>query len=288
MKSPLSNLQSFIQLTKPRLTLMATAMVLSSFYLGSPAILNTTLLFHTLVGAFLTGAGINSLNQFLEKREDAVMKRTEKRPLVQKTLTERSAQWFGILLSVSGMGYLFLKVNGAAGFAAVLTSAIYLFLYTPLKKHSAFNTLIGAAAGAMPVWIGWTGTGSSWQNKGAWVLFAILFFWQLPHFLAIAWVYREDYKAGGFRMVTLGDAHGKPTARLILFASAALFLSSLLPTVLNITGLLYLSAAIISGPLFLALAYDLVRRPMVLAKPFVPASIFYLSVLNIFMLFDKR
>ena len=276
----------YLILTKPRLTLLALATALSSFYIGLSNRLEPALLLNTLLGAALVGGGANALNQYFERNIDARMKRTEKRPLPSGKLTEKRALLFGSVLSFLGVLNLFFFVNPLTGIVGLITFTTYVFLYTPLKQKTPLNTFIGAVPGAMPCLIGWTAAAGHLNYK-AWVLFLILFVWQLPHFLAIAWVYREDYKRGGLKMLAASDSDGRNTGRQLILYSTLLLALSFLPTLIGITGLLYLTAAIFSGLLFVAFASYIGTHRLVYAKEFVPISIFYLAVINIFMLLDK-
>ncbi len=278
--------QNYLTLTKPRLTLLALATVFSSFYVGTAGRLNWPLLAHTLLGAALIGGGSNALNQYLERDIDSKMKRTEKRPLPSKKLEPVKALIFGILLSSAGFFYLWRFTNPLATLIGFLTLVFYLFLYTPLKRKTVLNTYVGAIPGALPCLLGWASARGQ-LSVGAWVLFLILFAWQLPHFLAIAWIYREDYKQGGLRMFAGPGADGKKMVAQMVFYSLILFLVSVVPTLIGMTGLLYLTAAVFSGLLFVSFACYSAAHRFVYAKEFVVASIFYLSVINIFIFLDK-
>ena len=278
--------RDYLMLTKPRLTLLALATVFSSFYVGTAGHLNWPLLVHTLLGAGLIGGGANALNQYLERDIDSKMRRTEKRPLPSKKLEPAQALIFGVSLSSAGFFYLWRFANPLAGLIGFLTLGSYIFLYTPLKRRTVMNTYVGAIPGALPCLLGWAAARGH-LNRDAWALFLILFAWQLPHFLAIAWIYREDYKQGGLRMFGGLDADGRKTRVQMVFYSLALFLVSVIPTLIGMMGLLYLTAAIFSGLLFVSFACYIAAHRFVYAKEFVTASIFYLSVINIFMFLDK-
>jgi len=273
-------------LTKPRLTLMALATVFSSFYVGTAGRLNWPLLAHTLLGSALIGGGANALNQYLERDVDSKMRRTEKRPLPSKKIDPARALIFGVSLSSVGFFYLWRFANPLAGLIGLLTLGSYIFLYTPLKRKTVMNTYVGAIPGALPCLLGWAAARGH-LNRDAWALFLILFTWQLPHFLAIAWIYREDYKQGGMRMFAGLDADGKKTGVQMVFYSLTLFLVSFVPTLIGMMGLLYLTAAIFSGLFFVSFACYLATHRFIYAKEFVTASILYLSVINIFMFLDK-
>ena len=278
--------QNYLNLTKPRLTLMAVATASSGFYLGSRGPLVLGLLCHALIGAALVGVGANALNQYLEREADAKMDRTKARPLPTKKIAEKNALIFGLCTALGGAAYLSIFVNTLSAVLGLATLSCYLLLYTPLKQRTWLNTFIGAVSGALPTLIGWSAAAGQLELR-AFVLFFILFFWQLPHFFAIAWVYRDDYKNGGFKMLPVTDTNGRRTGIQMALFGILLFLTSLLPTFTGLAGLLYLSAALFSGLLFLTLTLYTSTHKIIYAKPLVTASIFYLAVLNIFLWFDK-
>ena len=282
-----ASLLDYLHLIKPKLTLMALATSLSGFYLGSSGPLQFSALFHVMIGAGLIGGGANALNQYLEKDRDAKMSRTKERPLPSLKITENRALFFGLCLSFAGVVYLYLLANAFSAGLALLTLFSYLLLYTPLKRKTWLNTFVGAVSGALPTLIGWSAASGQLPTLKAWVLFLILFIWQLPHFFAIAWVYREDYKNSGFRMLSVDDTNGRHTSIQIAFYSVLLFAVSLLPAFVGMAGLLYLSAALFTGLLFLTFTLYAASHKIIYAKQLVTASIFYLAVLNIFLWFDK-
>ena len=276
----------YLALTKPRLTLLALGTVFSSYYLASARPLAWPALFHALVGAALIGGGASSLNQYLERNIDARMKRTEKRPIPSGKIGEKKALTFGVLLSIAGIAYLRFLANPLTGALGFMTVVSYVFFYTPLKQRTILNTYMGAISGAMPCLLGWAAA-SGGLSVEAWALFSILFLWQLPHFLAIGWIYREDYKKGGLQMLSTLDPDGKRTSCQLIFYSIALLGATLVPAMIGITGLLYLSAVIMSGLLFTSFAWYIATHRLIHVKAFVPASILYLATINIFMLLDK-
>ena len=266
---------------------MALATALSGFYLGSSGPLQFSALFHVMIGAGLIGGGANALNQYLEKDQDAKMSRTRQRPLPSRRMTGNNALFFGLCLALGGLVYLYLLMNSISTGLAFLTLLSYLLIYTPLKRKTWLNTYTGAVSGALPTLIGWSAASGKLPGLKAWILFLILFIWQLPHFFAIAWVYKEDYKNGGFRMLSTDDADGRRTSIQIAIFSVLLFAASLLPTFAGMAGLLYLSAALFTGLLFLTFTLYVASHKIIYAKQLVTASIFYLAVLNIFLWFDK-
>ncbi len=276
-------------LTKPEVNFLIVMTTLAGFYLGSPAgKLRFLLMVHTLLGTLLVASGTATLNQYIERRYDARMRRTARRPLPAGRLAPSYALWFGILLSAAGGLYLAFAVNRLASFLAVLTLVTYLSLYTPLKRKTPFCTLIGAFPGAMPPLIGWAGAHGS-LSAGAWVLYAILFLWQFPHFLAIAWMYREDYNRAGYQMLPPGDHKGNSMAWQVVLFSLALLPVSLIPTFLGLEGIVYFLGALILGLGFLFCGTRLaLNRSNSLARRLVLGSVVYLPLVWTLMILDKR
>jgi len=278
---------SCFELTKPRLTFLAVLTTLLGFYFGSQDPIDLGLLFHTLFGASLVGGGVNALNQFFERDTDAKMKRTQARPLPSGRLQDEQAFNFGLVISVVGILHLAFFVNPLTSFVATLIFVTYLVFYTPLKKKTPLSTLVGALPGALPPVLGWIAARGSFDLE-AWVLFAILFFWQMPHFLAIAWVCREDYARAGFPMFTVLDKSGKATIWRTVFYSTILSAVSLVPAVIGMTGPIYFFAAAILGISFLGFGlYQIASDPSTCAKKFFLASILYLPLLIAAMMLDK-
>jgi len=241
----------------------------------------------TLLGVLLVASGTGTLNQYIERRTDRAMRRTAQRPLPAGRLRPGRALGFGILLAVSGGLLLWLAVHPLSSVLALLTLASYLILYTPLKRRTPLCTLVGAFPGAMPPLIGWAAARGSLDAQ-AWVLYAILFFWQFPHFLAIAWMYREDYSRAGLRMLPAGDREGRATSRRILGTTFALLSVSLIPTLLGQAGLVYLVGALLLGLTFLFCGARLaLARTNVLARQLVVASIVYLPLVFGLMMLNK-
>lgn len=275
------------QLTKPEVTFLVVTTTLAGFYLGARGTLDWFRLLHTLLGTALVAAGTGTLNQFFERNVDLKMRRTAQRPLPAGRLRASSALAFGVGLAVVGGVELAVAVNRLSSALALLTLASYLFIYTPLKKKTNLCTAVGAFPGAMPVLIGWVASGHE-LGFAAWLLYAILFFWQFPHFLAIAWLYREDYVRGGLVMLTPGDTSGKTTARQIVFFSFALVPITLAPTLIGLTGPVYFFGALALG---LGLLYFSVRlamsRTRMEAKWLLHASVIYLPLVYGLMMLDK-
>lgn len=274
-------------LTKPEVNSLVVASSLAGFYLGWRGPVNYLLLFHTLAGTLLVASGTATLNQWFERQSDARMRRTANRPLPAGRLSASEALWFGIVLSVGGGLYLWLAANLLASLLAMLTLASYLLLYTPLKQKTTYCTLVGAFPGAMPPLIGWAAARGS-LNLEAWILYAILFIWQFPHFLSIAWMYREDYERAGLLMLPLDDPQGRKAARQILVTSLALLPVSLLPTWLGQMGWIYFfgTLALGLGILYCGVLTSVVRSKL-LARRLLLASVFYLPLVFGFMILDK-
>jgi protoheme IX farnesyltransferase len=259
----------------------------AGFYLGARDGVSLALFAHTLLGTALVAGGTNAFNQVRERDVDARMHRTRGRPLPSGRLSPRAAGLFAGLISVAGVGYLAWQVNLLTAGLAALTLASYVLLYTPLKRRTSLNTLIGAVPGALPIVGGWTAAGGP-LDAAVFALFWILFLWQLPHFLALAWIYREDYRRGGLAMLSVEDGDGSRTARMILLYGAALLPVSLLPSVLGLTGSLYFYGALALSLVYLAAGTPLLARatPRGAWRVFY-ASIVYLPALLTLMILDK-
>jgi len=277
----------FSELIKARLTVLVLLTTLTGFYLGQAGPVNWLLLLQTMLGTGLLAAGAAALNQFLERQHDALMRRTQDRPLPSQRLHPDTALIFGAACSVAGMVHLAYAVNLLTSFLGALTLASYLFLYTPLKRMTTLNTVIGAVPGALPPLMGWTAVRGE-ISVGGWALFAILFFWQLPHFLAIAWLYREDYARAGFVMLPVRDPDGIRTGRSAVSHTLGLLPVSLAPFLLGMAGAVYVFGAMLLGGVFIGLAIrfsrELTDRR---ARQLFFYSILYLPLLLGLMALDK-
>ena len=277
----------YIELIKPRLVVMILITTAAGFYLGAQQTVDWLLCLHTLIGAGLTAAGVLGLNQYLERDVDAQMKRTRDRPLPDGRMNPLEALVVGAALTGSGMLYLTFIVNTLSGFVLSLIVVSYLFLYTPLKRKTSLCTLIGAVPGALPPVVGWVAARGSLTGE-AWVLFAILFLWQLPHSLAIAYIYREDYANAGFRLLPVVHPDGASTCRQIVINCVALLGIGLLPALYNVAGSIYFFTALLGGGTFLAFGIYLQRtRSVKAARYLLYASLLYLPVVFITMALDK-
>ena len=282
-------MRQYIELTKPRITwliLMSTG-VGYFFGLDREAPFNWALLIHTLVGTGLIASGTAALNQWWERESDKLMRRTASRPLPMGLLTAKRALWFGIVLALAGAAELAIWVNVLAALLGAFTLAAYLFVYTPMKSRTHFSTVVGALPGAMPPLMGYAAA-SGLLNREAWSLFFILFVWQFPHFLAIAWMYRDDYARAGIQMLPVVEPDGKSTSRQIILYATTLIPISLLPVLLGMSGTIYLVGAMILGLWFLytgvRVAFD---RTNVRARQVLLASVIYLPMIYGLMVLDR-
>lgn len=249
--------------------------------------MNLWLLAHTMLGTALVAGGTNALNQLWERDVDARMRRTRGRPLPTGRVAPRTAATFAVAISLAGVGYLALTVNAITAALAALTLVSYVLLYTPLKRRTSLNTLVGAVPGALPIVGGWTAAGGGLDVAAA-ALFWILFLWQLPHFLALAWIYREDYRSGGLVMLGGEDPSGRLTGRMALMFALALLPVSLFPTLLGVTGSVYFLGAVALGAVYAvaggALAAAVTERR---AWRLFSVSVLYLPALLTLMVIDK-
>jgi heme o synthase len=283
-------MRHYYELTKPRITWLILMSVGVGYYFGQKHPWNGqadwTLLFHTMLGTAIIASGTAALNQWYEREADALMRRTAGRPLPTGRMTAPRAMWFGIALVLLGFLELWLGVNLLTGVLGLLTMGAYLFIYTPLKQRSHLSTVIGAAPGAIPPLMGYAAS-SGVLNAEAWSLFAILFIWQFPHFLAIAWMYREDYARAGIRMLPVVEPDGQSTARQIVLYASTLIPVSIMPVLLGMTGKIYLVGALLLGGWFLytgvRVAFDLSN---IRARKVLLASVIYLPLIYGLMVFD--
>jgi heme o synthase len=242
--------RDYLQLSKSRIVLMVLITTAAGYLFGAQSVDGMVML-HALLGTALVAAGTNALNQYVEREHDARMHRTRTRPLPAGRITPRAALIFSSAVAVLGTLYLGLAVNWLTAALGAFTLATYIFIYTPLKRISTINTLIGAIPGAIPPLMGWTAATNA-LTAGGWIIFGILFLWQLPHFMAISWLHREDYARGGFAMLAVRDADGVAVARQAIFYTLALLPVSVAPSLLGMTGSVYFIGAAIAGAALLA------------------------------------
>src|SRR5271163_1660995 len=265
----------FSDLVKARLTTLVLLTTAVGFYIGWRGAMDFVLFFNTLVATGLVAAGASALNQLLEREYDAKMRRTQDRPLPSGRLQPTTVAIFGGVSSVAGLVYLALAVNLLTSVLGAVTLVSYLFIYTPLKRVTWLNTAIGAIPGALPPLMGWTAARGELSGEG-WALFAILFFWQLPHFFAIAGMYRDEYTKAGFKMLPGIDPDGQRTAQQAVSNTLALLVVSLCPFVFKMAGPAYLAGAIILGAGFLWCAIQFSRQlTLTRARQLFFASIIY-------------
>jgi heme o synthase len=277
----------FADLVKARLTLLVLLTTLVGFYVASPGPIDLLLLVHAMLGTALVAAGAAALNQFLEREHDAKMERTEDRPLPSGRLQPGTVLLLGGISAGLGLLYLTLVVNPLTGLLGAITLGSYLFIYTPLKRVTTLNTVIGAIPGALPPLMGWTAARGE-ISPGGWALFAILFFWQLPHFYAIAWIYREQYARAGFMMLPVVDPAGERTGRQAVSHALGLLPFSLCPFVFHLAGPVYLAGALVLGAAYLWFAIQFSRRLTVAsARRLFFMSIIHLPLLLGLMVLDK-
>ena len=280
-------MREYLELTKPRITWLILMSTGVGFYFGARNGWTLAVLLHALVGTGLMASGTAALNQWYEREADGRMRRTRMRPIPAGRVPAPWAFWFGVALSVLGFAELAWGANLLAACLGLATLASYLLLYTPLKQRTPHATTVGAIPGAMPPLIGYAAAYGT-LTADAWVLYAILFLWQFPHFLAIAWMYREDYARGGIKMLPVVEPDGERTARQILLGAALLVPVSLLPTWLNMAGKLYLGGAAVLGLLFLYAGIRVAQvRSVPRARQVLLASVVYLPLLYALMLLDR-
>ena len=267
------------ELSKARLSLLVLLTTLVGFMLGWRGPMDYTILTATLLGTALSAAGASALNQWIERDLDALMKRTADRPLPAGRMHPSDALMFGLLCCGSGVTLLALLVNPLTAWLSLITIAVYAAIYTPMKKWSELNTLLGAVPGALPPLLGWTAATGQAGLEG-WILFLILWFWQMPHLLAIAWLYRDQYAAAGFRMISARDPEGWATGWQALIYSTALLAISLLPGIYGFASPYYFFAALALGAAMIFLSVDFLRlRNEGSARRLFFASIIYLPLL---------
>ena len=279
-----SRANDFVALAKPRLNVLVVASSLAGYVMADGDISNAVRVVFTVVGTALVAGGASAFNQVIERNPDSLMRRTRLRPVPDGRLQPGESLVFATALSVFGLLILAAGVNILAAAVALSTLLTYALIYTPLKRRSPFSTVVGAIPGALPPVIGWAAARDG-LSQGAWVLFGIVFLWQLPHFLAIAWIYREDYARAGFPMLPVIEPDGRSTARQAVFYCAALLPVSLAPTLLGMTDTTYFVAALVLGLLFLGLTLKFARtRAPIDARRLFFGSIIYLPILWILMI----
>lgn len=277
----------YADLVKARLTLLVLLTTLVGFYMGWRGAMDFALLLHTMLGTALVASGAAALNQLLEREYDAKMRRTAGRPLPSGRLQPVTVMLFGGLCSVAGLIYLAWLVNSLTSVLGAVTLVSYLFIYTPLKRVTWLNTAVGAVPGALPPLMGWAAARGD-LSGGGWALFALLAFWQIPHFFAIAWIYKEEYAKAGFQMLPGVDPDGRRTAQQSVSHTLGLLPVSLCPFLFHLAGPVYLVGAILLGGAYLWYAVQFARRLDVpSARKLFLTSIVYLPLVLIVLVADK-
>jgi protoheme IX farnesyltransferase len=279
--------RDFVALAKPRLNVLVVASTLAGYAMGDGEPLGFIRVCGLLLGTMFVAGGASTFNQVIERDLDALMRRTRTRPLPGQRLQPLEGLLFGSAITLAGVLLIVAASNVLAGAVALATLVVYVAIYTPLKKRSSFGTVIGAIPGALPPIIGWAAVAGELPLK-AWVLFGIMFLWQLPHFLAIAWLYRDDYARAGFPMLPVIEPDGRSTGRQSVVYAAALVPLSLAPTLMHMAGDVYFAGALVLGLAFLWLTLRFARsRAIQDARRVFFGSIVYLPVLWVLMIADK-
>jgi protoheme IX farnesyltransferase len=277
----------FFSLTKPRLNLLVLVTTMGGLYLAAPEGVGVATAVHTMIGTALVAGGAAALNQVLERDTDRLMRRTRGRPLPGRRLAVAESLWFGAGLSVAGLAQLAIAVNITAAWVAGVTLASYVFFYTPLKTRTSLSTLVGAVPGALPPVIGWAAATGS-VSLPAMVLFGIVFFWQMPHFLAIAWMHRDDYARAGIPLLPVLDTDGRRTGRQALQYAVALVPVSLLPVLVGLADAVYAGVALGLGAIMVWVSARFARdRTVANARRLFLFSLVYLSVLWTALVADR-
>jgi protoheme IX farnesyltransferase len=282
-----SRANAYVALTKPDVSFLVLMTTAAGYYMGARGPVNWLNMVQTVFATMLIAAGTAALNHYIERDSDRYMRRTASRPLPSGVLQPQEALVFGVALSVAGALDLYFTAGPLACGLGVATCLSYLLAYTPLKKRTVWATFVGAFPGAIPPMIGWVAATGS-LDRGAWILFGILFFWQFPHFHAIAWMYREDYARAGIQMLPVVDPEGKRTYRQIVFTAAALIVVSLLPAIVGLTGVLYFfGALVVCVGLLQVCLWAAALKTNVRAKWLMHATVMHIPLLLGLMVYDK-
>ena len=277
-----------VTLMKPRLNFLVLLTVAAAYSLGASPGATPIDLVHTLLGTFLVAGGAAALNQVWERHTDRLMRRTQTRPMAAMRMTVMQGTTFGVLLTIAGAAELAYFINPLSAMVALLTAASYLLFYTPLKMRTSLSTIAGALPGALPAVIGWAAATNTLSIEG-WVLFGIVFMWQMPHFLAIAWIYRDDYARAGMPLLPVIEPDGRSTGRQAVLYTAALIPLSMMPTGVGLATVWYLVGAIALGAILMVLSLEFsVKRDMATARRLFFGSILYLPILWALLVFDHR
>jgi protoheme IX farnesyltransferase len=279
-------LSDYVALTKPRLNVLVVATSAAGYYLGSPTYPAPWAMAEAVCGTALVAAGSAVLNQVYERDTDALMRRTRLRPLPDGRVSADEASVFGVGIATLGILLLLVETNGLAALLALATLVLYVVIYTPLKQRSEIATLVGAIPGALPPLIGWA-AGHGSLSVGGWVLFALVFLWQIPHFMAISWLYREDYGKAGFPMLSVIDPEGRSAGRQALLYAGALLPVSLLPSLVGVSGSVYFWVALVLGSAMVWLSWRFaMTRSEPVARALFFGSIIYLPLIWVAMILN--
>jgi len=282
-----SRASAYVALTKPDVSFLVLITTAAGYYMGTRGPVDWLHMLHTIFGTMLIAGGTAALNHYVERDSDRLMRRTASRPLPSGVLQPRQALLYGVALSVAGAAYLYFAAGALAAGLGAATCLSYLLAYTPLKKRTVWATFIGAFPGAVPPMIGWAAA-TGRLDLGAWLLFAILFFWQFPHFHAIAWMYREDYARAGILMLPVVDRDGTRTFRQIILTSAVLVGVSLLPAIAGLTGTLYFfGALVLSVGLLQVSLWAASAKTNFRARWLMHATVLHIPLLFGLMIYDK-
>jgi protoheme IX farnesyltransferase len=282
-----SRASAYVALTKPDVSFLVLMTTAAGYYMGARGPVNWLNMVQTVLATMLIAAGTAALNHYIERESDRYMRRTASRPLPSGVLQPKEALTFGIALSIVGALDLYFTAGPLACGLGVATCLSYLLAYTPLKKRTVWATFVGAFPGAIPPMIGWVAASGS-LDRGAWILFGILFFWQFPHFHAIAWMYREDYARAGILMLPVVDPEGKRTYRQIVFTAAVLIAVSLLPAIVGLAGVLYFfGALVVCVALLQVCLWAAALKTNVRAKWLMHATVMHIPFLLGLMVYDK-
>ncbi|RNC79405.1 MAG: protoheme IX farnesyltransferase [Balneola sp.] len=280
-------ISDYYQLTKPGITFAVLISMLVGFVVGSAGSIDFITMLHALIGTYLIAAGTGAHNQFMERNLDGLMKRTESRPLPAQRVPAQKGAVFSLTLLFSGLTYLVLMVNMVAGLVSFATALIYLAAYTPLKRVSAFNIMVGAIPGALPPVGGWAAASGTITEPGMWLFFGILFLWQIPHVMAIAWMYKDDYSGAGFKMLPKNDTAGKKTAFYAILCTLLLFPLSYFIYEFGVSGITFLVLSTLLAIMFLVYSIRFARdRTRLNARKLMFASIIYLPMVWVAVFID--
>ena len=281
-------ISDYYQLTKPGITLAVLISMLVGFFVGSAGTIDFVTMIHALIGTYLIAAGTGAHNQFMERNLDGLMKRTKSRPLPTQRIPSKKSVIFSLTLLFSGLTYLALMVNPVAAAVSFATAFIYLAIYTPMKRTSAFNILIGAVPGALPPIGGWAAASGNITEPKMWLFFGILFLWQIPHVMAIAWMHKEDYQEAGFKMLPKNDSAGKKIAFYTILCTLLLFPISYFVFALEISGIVFLVLSFLLAGFFFAHSILFAKdRSRIRAKKLMFASIVYLPLIWLSVFIDR-